>query len=54
MILIYKIQFYVQIPVRGFSIKNSKILSSAYCDSSKPDRSTTRYFFDIASLDPII
>ncbi|KAI5440557.1 uncharacterized protein LOC127122722 isoform X2 [Lathyrus oleraceus] len=29
------------IPVKGFSIKNSKILSSAYCDSSKPDRSTT-------------
>ncbi|CAI8595435.1 unnamed protein product [Vicia faba] len=29
------------IPVKGFSIKNSKILSSAYCDSSKPGRSST-------------
>ncbi|CAJ2659309.1 unnamed protein product [Trifolium pratense] len=29
------------IPVKGFSIKNSKLLSWAYCDSSKPGRSTT-------------
>lgn len=29
------------IPVKGFSIKNSKVLSWAYCDSRKPGRSTT-------------
>ncbi|KAE9585076.1 putative amine oxidase, FAD/NAD(P)-binding domain-containing protein [Lupinus albus] len=29
------------IPVKGFSFKNSKLLSWAYCDSSKPSRSTT-------------
>ncbi|KAK2422259.1 FAD/NAD(P)-binding oxidoreductase family protein [Trifolium repens] len=40
-ILIYKILFYVQIPVKGFSIKNSKVLRWAYCDSKKPGRSTT-------------
>ncbi|KAL0546856.1 hypothetical protein IC582_016774 [Cucumis melo] len=27
-------------PFKGFSIKNSKVLSWAYCDSSKPGRST--------------
>nr|GLL22459.1 uncharacterized protein LOC109180002 [Ipomoea trifida] len=27
-------------PVKGFSIKNSKVLNWAYCDSSKPGRST--------------
>ncbi|XP_015888352.2 uncharacterized protein LOC107423324 isoform X2 [Ziziphus jujuba] len=29
------------IPFKGFSIKNSNILSWAYCDSSKPNRDTT-------------
>ncbi|OAY54540.1 renalase isoform X2 [Manihot esculenta] len=29
------------IPVKGFSFKNSEILSWAHCDSSKPGRSTT-------------
>lgn len=29
------------IPVRGFSFKNSDMLSWAYCDSSKPGRSST-------------
>ncbi|KAI3980295.1 hypothetical protein MKX01_001366 [Papaver californicum] len=29
------------IPVRGFSFKNSEVLSWAYCDSSKPGRSTS-------------
>ncbi|CAA2984715.1 Protoporphyrinogen oxidase [Olea europaea subsp. europaea] len=29
------------IPVKGFSFKNSEVLSWAYCDSSKPGRSTT-------------
>uniref|UniRef100_A0A7N0TJ64 Amine oxidase domain-containing protein n=1 Tax=Kalanchoe fedtschenkoi TaxID=63787 RepID=A0A7N0TJ64_KALFE len=29
------------IPVKGFSIKNSEILSWAHCDSSKPGRSTS-------------
>ncbi|XP_061339268.1 uncharacterized protein LOC133285960 [Gastrolobium bilobum] len=29
------------IPVKGISFKNSKVLSWAYCDSSKPSRSTT-------------
>ncbi|XP_057457870.1 uncharacterized protein LOC130748654 [Lotus japonicus] len=29
------------IPVKGLSFKNSKVLSWAYCDSSKPNRSTT-------------
>lgn len=29
------------IPVKGFSIKNSKVLSWAYCDSSKPGRSSS-------------
>ncbi|MCL7038365.1 hypothetical protein MKW94_013534 [Papaver nudicaule] len=29
------------IPVKGFSFKNSEVLSWAYCDSSKPGRSTS-------------
>ncbi|KAL2467017.1 FAD/NAD(P)-binding oxidoreductase family protein [Abeliophyllum distichum] len=29
------------IPIKGFSFKNSEVLSWAYCDSSKPGRSTT-------------
>ncbi|XP_047968374.1 renalase isoform X1 [Salvia hispanica] len=29
------------IPIKGFSFKNSEILSWAHCDSSKPGRSTT-------------
>ncbi|KAK9093272.1 hypothetical protein Syun_028183 [Stephania yunnanensis] len=29
------------IPVKGFSFKNSEVLSRAFCDSSKPGRSTT-------------
>ncbi|XP_021905766.1 uncharacterized protein LOC110820567 [Carica papaya] len=29
------------IPTKGFSFKNSKVLNWAYCDSSKPGRSTT-------------
>ena len=33
----------IQIPLKGFSIKNSEVLSWAHCDSSKPGRSATRY-----------
>jgi len=33
----------IQIPVKAFSFENSKVLSRAYCDSSKPGRSTARY-----------
>ncbi|KAA8527147.1 hypothetical protein F0562_008624 [Nyssa sinensis] len=29
------------IPVKGFSFKNSEVLSRAFCDSSKPGRTTT-------------
>lgn len=35
-----------QIPVKGFSFKNSDVLSWAYCDSSKPGRSTARYVLE--------
>lgn len=35
----------IKIPVKGFSFKNSEILSWAHCDSSKPGRSTTRCAF---------
>jgi predicted NAD/FAD-dependent oxidoreductase len=35
--------FMVQIPTKGFKIINSEVLSWAYCDSSKPGRSGTRY-----------
>ncbi|KAF9609462.1 hypothetical protein IFM89_016461 [Coptis chinensis] len=31
----------LSIPVRGFSFQNNKILSRAFCDSSKPGRSAT-------------
>ncbi|KAL5715979.1 hypothetical protein ACHQM5_017727 [Ranunculus cassubicifolius] len=31
------------IPVRGFSFKNSDVLSWAFCDSSKPGRSDSRH-----------
>ncbi|KAL3736047.1 hypothetical protein ACJRO7_025058 [Eucalyptus globulus] len=33
------------IPFKGFSIRNSKVLNWAHCDSSKPGRSTARFFF---------
>lgn len=40
----YRILFLmVQIPIKGFKIMNSEVLSWAYCDSSKPGRSATRY-----------
>ncbi|KAL9322058.1 hypothetical protein ACSQ67_010111 [Phaseolus vulgaris] len=32
--------FMIQIPVKAFSFENSRVLSRAYCDSSKPSRST--------------
>lgn len=42
-ILVYKIHLMIQVPVKAFSFENSEVLSRAYCDSSKPNRSTTRY-----------
>jgi hypothetical protein len=33
----------IQISVKGFSFKNSEILSWSHCDSSKPGRSTGRH-----------
>ncbi len=43
------IEFYftIQIPIKGFTIKNSDVLSWAHCDSSKPGRSATRYMLII-------
>ncbi|KAI3959841.1 hypothetical protein MKW92_020894 [Papaver armeniacum] len=35
------------IPVKGFSFKNSEILSWAYCDSSKPGRSSSRHVYSV-------
>lgn len=42
--------FISQIPVKGFSFKNSNILSWAFCDSSKPGRSTAWYVLVFAIL----
>ncbi|KAI3938186.1 hypothetical protein MKW92_013399 [Papaver armeniacum] len=35
------------VPVKGFSFKNSEILSWAYCDSSKPGRSSSRHVYSV-------
>lgn len=41
----------VQLPTKGISFKNSEVLSWAYCDSSKPGRSTTRFVLLVVVAD---